>query len=68
MKNFLPVLAHVLAAFLTAFAGRKSENKQVRKLYFALMVRGFVWSKLQTEYLIWRINKNTDRSLNKSQD
>ncbi|MBG9586116.1 hypothetical protein [Cytobacillus firmus] len=68
MRTFLPVLAHVLAAFLTAFAGRKSENKQDRKLYFALMVGGFVWSQLQTEYLIWRINKNTDRSLNKSQD
>jgi hypothetical protein len=72
MRTFLPVFAHVLTAFLTAFAGRKLENKQDRKLYIALMLGGFIWSQLQTEYLIWRINKNTDKntacSSNKSHD
>jgi hypothetical protein len=72
MRTFLPVFAHVLTAFLTAFAGRRLEKKQDRKLYIALMVGGFLWSQLQTEYLIGRINKNTDKNidctLNKSQD
>jgi hypothetical protein len=73
MKKII-ILLTTIYAFLTFIANlsvfsyyRKSEDKQDRKLYIALMLGGFVWSQLQTEYLIWRINKNTNSSLHHSE-
>jgi hypothetical protein len=54
---FANIVAHILTAFLTIFVNRRKEKHQDRKLYVCLMIGGFVWSQLQTEYLIWRINK-----------
>jgi len=45
---------------LAVIWNRSRENKQDRLLYTALMIGGFLWSQLQTEYLIWRINKKTE--------
>ncbi|MFC3885852.1 hypothetical protein ACFOU2_21200 [Bacillus songklensis] len=66
MKSLLPILAHVATAVLAIYWNRRTENKQNRYLYAALMIGGFIWSQLQTEYLIWRINNNTDRSCKKN--
>lgn len=54
-----------IAAFTAIGKNRRTEVKQDRKMYIALMIGGFIWSQLQTEYLIWRIKKNTNKSLDK---
>lgn len=65
MKFWLSIIIHIITTFVAIGLNRRTENKQDRKLYFALMIGGFIWSQLQTEYLIWRIKRNTDHSLEK---
>jgi len=61
LRIFLPIAAHVITAFFSAIWNRRKESSQVRKLYFWLMISGFIWSQLQTEYLIWRVNQKTEQ-------
>ena len=63
MNSFLTILIHIVTTFAAIGLNRRSENRQDFKLYLGLMIGGFVWSQIQTEYLIWRIKKNTDHSL-----
>ncbi|QNG59157.1 hypothetical protein H4O14_15275 [Bacillus sp. PAMC26568] len=65
MNSLLQVIAHVLTAIAAVLWIRHKEFKQDRLLYIALMIGGFVWSQLQTEYLILRIKKNTEKTLKK---
>lgn len=59
------IIIHVITTFLSMGLNRRKEKKEDKKLYIALMVGGFLWSQVQTEYLIWRIKKNTNNSLKK---
>ncbi|WP_144448724.1 hypothetical protein [Halalkalibacter nanhaiisediminis] len=61
MNLLSTIVTHAIAALFTITWMKKSENKRNRTLYIALMVTGFLWSQLQTEYLIWRINRKIDR-------
>ncbi|MBE6185138.1 hypothetical protein [Heyndrickxia ginsengihumi] len=56
----ITLFIHVIISFISINWGRKKEIRQDRKLYIALMLGGFIWSQLQTEYLILRINKKID--------
>ncbi|HWL23496.1 hypothetical protein [Peribacillus asahii] len=60
MKFIVSAIIHILITVLAVIWNRSRENKQDRLLYTALMIGGFLWSQLQTEYLIWRINKKTE--------
>ena len=60
LKFIVSVIIHILITVLAVIWNRSRENKQDRLLYIALMIGGFLWSQLQTEYLIWRINKKTE--------
>lgn len=63
MLNLLSIIVtHAISTLFTIRSIKKSENKRDRTLYIALMVTGFLWSQLQTEYLIWRINRKIDRN------
>jgi hypothetical protein len=63
--SIFTIILHIITTTISISLQRHKENKQDRKLYIALMIGGFLWSQLQTEYLIWRIKKNTDKSLHK---
>lgn len=63
VKSLLPIMAQVLTSILLSTINRKLEYKQDTKLYIALMISGFLWSQLQTEYLIWRIKKDTQQAV-----
>lgn len=65
MKYLLLVLIQFFASFIAVIWNRKIENKQDQKMYAALMIGGFIWSQLQTEYLILRINKHNDEAVRK---
>jgi hypothetical protein len=65
MKLFLPLVFQILSSFYFMFWSRRHEIKQDQKLYIRLMIGGFIWSQLQTEYLIWRINKKIEQDCNK---
>lgn len=65
MRNYLfTILIHIITSFLSMYWNRRKEIKEDKKLFIALMIGGFVWSQLQTEYLILRIRKQTNDSLN----
>jgi len=63
----LTILIHIATTFFSFELYRRKENKQDKKLYIALMIGGFIWSQIQTEYLIWRIKRNTNNAVNKDQ-
>lgn len=67
MKSWIVILIHIATTFTTIFSAigwnRLKENKQDKHLYIALMIGGFIWSQLQTEYLIWRIKKDTKKAV-----
>ncbi|KHF40743.1 hypothetical protein [Halalkalibacter okhensis] len=55
------VVSHILITVISMVINRRKENKEDKVLYIGLMVGGFMWSQLQTEYLIRRINKRTEQ-------
>ncbi|MGQ5537815.1 hypothetical protein ACT8ZR_09160 [Neobacillus sp. M.A.Huq-85] len=61
----ITIFLHIITTVLSINWNRWKENKQDKKLYIALMIGGFIWSQLQTEYLIWRIRKDTNKIVNK---
>jgi len=63
MQGIFTIFVHVITVILSMSLNRRKEVKQDFKLFIALMIGGFVWSQLQTEYLILRIKKNTERTL-----
>jgi uncharacterized membrane protein len=63
---YLTLIIQIFAPFISIRLNRRKENKQDRNLYIALMVGGFIWSQLQTEYLILRIKKDTAKSVKKN--
>ena len=56
---FFTIFLHIITTIVTMNWNRWREKRQDRKLYIALMVGGFIWSQLQTEYLIWRVRRDT---------
>ena len=62
---YLTLIIQIFTPFISIRLNRRKENKQDRNLYIALMVGGFIWSQLQTEYLILRIKKDTAKSVQK---
>ncbi len=70
MKSWTVIIIHMVTSFTAIFTAiglnRRQENKQDKYLYFALMIGGFIWSQLQTEYLIWRIKKDTKKTVGNS--
>jgi hypothetical protein len=60
MRTFLPVYAHVLTAFLTAFPGRRLEKTRPEAFY-RLNGRRFYKVPAANGISIWRINKNLIR-------
>ncbi|PKG24384.1 hypothetical protein CWS01_07165 [Niallia nealsonii] len=65
MQGILTIIIHIITSVFTITISRQKENKQDRKLYIALMLGGFIWSQIQTEYLILRIKKNTEKTVHK---
>ncbi|GKU82946.1 hypothetical protein [Niallia sp. NCCP-28] len=63
MQGIFTMFFHVIVVILSISLNRRKEVKQDFKLFIALMIGGFVWSQLQTEYLILRIKKNTERTI-----
>lgn len=62
MKTVIPlailVFVDVVSTFLAVGINRRKERKQDTKLWVALMIGGFIFSQVQTEYLIWRNKRN----------
>ncbi|MED1204965.1 hypothetical protein [Heyndrickxia acidicola] len=67
MKKFfyVTIMIQIFTTLLSIRLNRKKENRQDRKLYFKLMLGGFIWSQLQTEYLILRIKRDTEKAAQK---
>ncbi|NRD79160.1 hypothetical protein HPT25_17520 [Bacillus sp. BRMEA1] len=65
MKPWIHILIHIIVVFVGISLNRYTETRQDRKMYIALMIGGFIWSQIQTEYLLLRINKNTEKTVRK---
>lgn len=63
MQGIFTIFVHVITVILSMSLNRRKKVKQDFKLFIVLMIGCFIWSQLQTEYLILRIKKNTERTL-----
>ena len=44
------------------FIGLRVIQKSSKRMWLSNMIGGIIFSQLQTEYLIWRINKKTEQA------
>ena len=51
-------VASTAVGLISTSYNRGAERKEDSKLWLWLMLGGFIWSQIQTEYLIWRNKRN----------
>ena len=58
---FAPIVT-VISTLIAIIIGLRTIQKANRKMWLSNMIGGIIFSQLQTEYLIWRINKRTEQA------
>ena len=61
---FAPIVT-VISTLISILIGLRAIQKSSKRMWLSNMIGGIIFSQLQTEYLIWRINKKTKRQATK---
>ncbi|MDP4083251.1 MAG: hypothetical protein Q8934_01400 [Bacillota bacterium] len=60
-NTFLSPFITIVSSIIVIKLGVKIMEKSSRRIWLANMIGGIIFSQIQTEYLIWRINKRTNQ-------
>ena len=58
---FAPIVT-VISTLISILIGLRAIQKSSKRMWLSNMIGGIIFSQLQTEYLIWRINKRTEQA------
>lgn len=58
---YVAPIVTVISTFIAILIGLRTIQKNNRKILVSNMIGGIIFSQIQTEYLIWRINKKTEQ-------
>ena len=59
---YLAPIVTVISTLIAIVIGLRTIQTTNRKMWLSNMIGGIIFSQLQTEYLIWRINKRTEQA------
>ena len=52
----------VISTLISILIGLRAIQKSSKRMWLSNRIGGIIFSQLQTEYLIWRINKRTEQA------